>query len=83
MNTMPQTAIGNRIREERDKRGWSLNELAGKTGMLNQTISAIEVGVSQSPHLKTIMPMLRALGIPLEEAVEMLAGEPSTEAVPS
>ena len=49
--------------------------------MLNQTISAIELGVSQSPHLKTIRPVLEALGIPLEEAVELLSGEPSTAAL--
>ncbi len=83
MKRMPPTAIGNRIREERDKKGWSLNRLAEETGMLNQTISAIELGVSQNPHLKTVFPVLKALGIPLEEAVELLSGEPSTEAVPS
>ncbi len=69
MNASP---IGQMIRDERLRRGWSLAELADLSGQLGQTISAIELGVSKRPHITTVKPITDALGISWSRASEAL-----------
>ena len=66
MNASP---IGIRIKMAREAKGWSLIALADMCGKSPQTINAIELGVSQSPQLGTIMPILDAPGLSVAEAV--------------
>lgn len=68
MNASP---IGVRIKTARDAKGWSLSYLAELCGKSPQTINAIELGVSQSPQLGTIMPILNALDLSVAEAVAL------------
>ena len=60
---MQPSVVGIQIREVRQKKGWSLAYLAEQSGRSAQAISAIELGASQSPQLKTVLPILGALGI--------------------
>jgi transcriptional regulator with XRE-family HTH domain len=56
------------LRDEREKRGLSLNLLAEKAGVSRQTVSYVEQEV-QSPTLDTLLRITRALGVDLEKIV--------------
>ena len=73
INTMEPTPIGLAIRRERQRQGWSLWHLARLSGRAPQTISAIERGESQNPQVRTLLPILDALGIARGKALGLLA----------
>lgn len=56
------------LKEEREKRGLSLNLLAQKSGLSRQTISYVEREV-QSPTLDTLLRLTMALEVDLAEIV--------------
>jgi transcriptional regulator with XRE-family HTH domain len=56
------------LKEEREKRGISLNVLAQKAGLSRQTISYVEQHV-QSPSLDTLLRLTLALDVNLEEII--------------
>lgn len=59
--------MGYRIREEREKKNMTQEELSERSGVSRGTISALENGTSRSTTTKTLMNIARALGIPIEE----------------
>ena len=83
IRVMEAAPIGKKIRKERQAQGLSLGALSTMCGKSVQTISAIELGESQNPQVPTVLPISDALGIPPQGVYELLAGEPSTEAVRS
>ena len=56
--------IGTRVRQEREKRGWSRDKLAMEVGVHRNTIAHIENG-KFAPKLDTLMHLERVLGIQL------------------
>jgi DNA-binding Xre family transcriptional regulator len=60
--------IATRIRREREARGWSLGELARRTGMRVPNLSRLESG-KHMPSLDTLERMSQALGVRLADLV--------------
>ena len=59
--------IGERVRELRERAGWSLAELGRRSGMSRQTLLAVEQGAM--PRLDTAHALARALGVSLDALV--------------
>ncbi len=56
------------LKEEREKRGLSLNVLAQKAGVSRQTVSYVEQEV-QNPTLDTLLRITAVLGVDLEKII--------------
>lgn len=63
--------IGPRLRAARQSRGWTLEELAGSTGMSASTLSRLESGKRQA-SLELLLPLTRRLGMRIDD---LLPGE--------
>ena len=57
------------LKEEREKRGISLNALAQKSGLSRQTVSYVEQEV-QSPSLDTLLRLTLALEVDLGDLIK-------------
>ncbi|MGP3932877.1 helix-turn-helix domain-containing protein [Nonomuraea sp. KM88] len=60
--------VGPRLRALRRKRGTTLAELAGETGLTASTLSRLENGRLR-PTLEQLLPLARAHGVPLDDLV--------------
>ena len=58
---------GVRLRQERERLGWSLREAERRTGVPNAHISQIETGAIKSPELATLAPLAAAYRLSLDE----------------
>ena len=58
--------IGQRLREERQLRGWSQRDLARETGVNTDTISGIETGAHE-PRPSTLRKLAEGLGIEVRD----------------
>jgi transcriptional regulator with XRE-family HTH domain len=63
-------AIGGRVRQGRNGRGWTLDQLAGRSGVSRRMLVSIEQG-SANPSIATLLLISDALGIGLPALVEM------------
>jgi transcriptional regulator with XRE-family HTH domain len=59
--------LAKRVKECRNKKGWTQQKLAEKTGLSFNTITKIEQGIGDSPTLKTLIKLADALGAGLDE----------------
>lgn len=59
-----QINVGARIRALREERGWSIRELAEKSGLAMNTLSLIE-NAKTSPSVSTLQQIAHALDVPL------------------
>jgi transcriptional regulator with XRE-family HTH domain len=66
-------AVGPRLRALRRRRGMTLAELTGKTGVSESTLSRLESGQRRAT-LELLLPLARAYGVPLDD----LVGAPRT-----
>jgi len=66
------------LKEERKRRGLSLNVLAQMAGLSRQTVSYVEQEV-QNPTLDTLLRITSVLGIELEKIVAVARKRASTE----
>jgi transcriptional regulator with XRE-family HTH domain len=73
-------SVGQRIREERVRRGVSLRTLAGEVGVSASMISQIENGKSQ-PSVSTLYAITSALGVSIQEVFDTPLAEPAERAV--
>lgn len=62
----PRSLLGERLREERDRRGLSLRELARRLEVSPSLVSQIETGKIQ-PSVRTLYAMVSELGVSLDE----------------
>ena len=60
--------VAHLLREERQKRGLSLNVIAEKAGLSRQTVSYVEQE-AQSPSLDTLLRITWALDVDLEQII--------------
>ena len=65
-------AIGQTLRAERERRGWSQEKLCDKAGLDRTYLSGVERG-ARSPNLRALLRICDALGVPLSRI--MLAAE--------
>src|SRR5690242_11357939 len=72
-------SLGERIREERVRRGVSLRALAGQVGVSASMISQIETGKSQ-PSVSTLYAITTALGVSIQEVFDAAIRDEAEEA---
>jgi transcriptional regulator with XRE-family HTH domain len=65
-------AIGQALRDERERRGWSQEELSDRAGLDRTYLSGVERG-QRSPNLRNLIRLTEALAIPLSRV--LLAAE--------
>src|ERR1700751_3079676 len=63
-------AIGGRVRQGRGSRGWTLDQLAERSGVSRRMLVSIEQG-SANPSIATLLRISDALGIGLPALVNM------------
>jgi transcriptional regulator with XRE-family HTH domain len=63
-------AIGGRIKQGRGSRGWTLDQLAGRSGVSRRMLVSIEQG-SANPSIATLLLISDALGTGLPALVDM------------
>jgi len=63
-------AIGGRVRQGRTSRGWTLDQLAERSGVSRRMLVSIEQG-SANPSIATLLRISDALGIGLPALVDM------------
>ena len=63
-------AIGDRVRQGRNGRGWTLDQLAERSGVSRRMLVSIEQG-SANPSIATLLLISDALGIGLPALVDM------------
>jgi transcriptional regulator with XRE-family HTH domain len=73
-----ENALGELLREERTKRGWSLREVAEKTGIHNAHLSQIESGGIARPAPNLLFTLAALYGLRYEELMR-LAGHLRTD----
>lgn len=73
-------AVGARLRALRTASGWSLSELARRTGLGKGTLSELESG-QRNPTLATLFSITTTLGLPLSALVPDEVGPVSGDAV--
>lgn len=59
--------VGDRIREYRAARGWTLEHLQDRSGVDTQTIHRIEIGQTKKPRGDTLRRIAKALSLSLED----------------
>jgi transcriptional regulator with XRE-family HTH domain len=62
-------AIGNRVKHERQVRGWTLDQLAGAAGVSRRMVINVEQGAA-NPSVGTLLKISDALGVGLPALVE-------------
>jgi quercetin dioxygenase-like cupin family protein len=70
-------AIGNRVRQERQSRGWTLDQLAEATGVSRRMVINVEQGAA-NPSVGTLLRISDALGIGLPALVDSPRPKPVT-----
>jgi transcriptional regulator with XRE-family HTH domain len=72
--------FGQRVRNHRQRRGWTQQELAGRAGLTHETISNYETGKRRNPSLAIAEAIAGALEVPVAELVA--EPEPEVAATP-
>jgi transcriptional regulator with XRE-family HTH domain len=68
-------AIGGRVRQERQARGWTLDQLADTAGVSRRMVVIVEQGAA-NPSVGTLLRISDALGVGLPALVERPARKP-------
>lgn len=66
----PLSGFGARLRLLRMERGWSLNELAVKSGLSKSHIHHLEESADGPPTVKTAMALALAFGVGLDDLLD-------------
>lgn len=68
--------LGHKIRFLRQGKGWTLSDLAAKTGLSKAYISDLENGSSGKPNIQYIFALAQALGTTLDELLHDTTAKP-------
>ena len=63
------------LREERERRGWSMTALASRAGLSQQSVSYVERGM-RIPNLDTLLRVCDALGVSLADILARACSPP-------
>ncbi len=63
-------AIGSRVRDGRVERGWTLDQLAERSGVSRRMVVNVEQGAS-NPSIATLLRLSHALGVGLPALVDV------------
>ena len=63
--------IGERIRYEREQKGWSIEKLSQEVGWSKAHITRIELGQRKCISLKYLFGFSKALNIPFNELIKL------------
>jgi len=66
MTSVADETIGQRLRDLRERRVLTLEELGKKAGVHYTSIARIETGKAERPHPRTIRKLAAALGVSAE-----------------
>lgn len=69
------TQLGARLRAVRRARGWTLDDLASRSGMSASTLSRLESGKRQA-SLELLLPLTRQLGVRIDDLVRPESPDP-------
>jgi transcriptional regulator with XRE-family HTH domain len=58
--------FGDRLRHERESRGWTQQQLAAKAGVPQETISRLETGKHRGPQMAVAVKLAQALKVSLD-----------------
>lgn len=72
--------LGPRLRDWRTRRGMTLDELSGITGISSSTISRLESG-KRAPNLELVLPLARAMRLELDDLVPRGVPDPRVRRV--
>ena len=61
--------MGYKIKEVRESKNMTQEELSARSGVSRATISSLENGSSRATTTKTLMSIARALGVPVEDLI--------------
>ncbi len=61
--------VGQRIKAQREKKGWTQGELARQSGVPQATISRLESGAHRSIQMHGAIRLARALGVSVDYLV--------------
>jgi transcriptional regulator with XRE-family HTH domain len=76
---MTHAALGDRVRARRQRLGWTLKDLADKTGLSVPYLSDVERSTVANPTLETLATLAEALGATV---AELVGGQPGTATGP-
>lgn len=76
-----QSSLGARLREERDRRGLTLRELARRLDVSPSLVSQIETGKTQ-PSVRTLYAIVSELGVSLDEVFAPSDEDPDGHSLP-
>jgi len=71
--------LGTRIRQARDERGWSQNELASRANIKQPTLQRIEAGLRLDPSIRTIAAIAGALDLSVDTLLAHRVGTPAAK----
>jgi transcriptional regulator with XRE-family HTH domain len=61
--------LGWKVRQLRESKGWTQEDLAGRAGLDRSYVAGIEAGL-RNPSTKALAKLARALGVPLSTLFE-------------
>jgi len=61
------SSIGNKVKELRDSKGWSQEELAQKSGLSRSYIGALEVRQTMHPRAEYLIKLAAAFNVPVDD----------------
>jgi len=59
-------AFGAEVRRRRESLGWTLPELAKRSGLTSNYIGSVEIGL-RDPSMSTVVKIAKGFGVPLSE----------------
>lgn len=63
LTCIPMSPLTLRLRELRERRGWSQAELGRRAGIAQSVINRLESGKNRGPSLDTLEQLAKALGV--------------------
>lgn len=67
---MAKNSLGQRLRDIREAKGMTQEEVAAKAKMKYQAVARLELGGTLNPRIDTVRALAKALGVSVSELIE-------------